>query len=440
MKNISNMIYNEIISDIRNGKYMIGDKIPSIRHMALFYNVKKHYIEVIYDKLSTEGYIISQPGKGFYANSKTGRYANIINNNEYIKNKASNTIIPMIRKFHKNAFFKKNIDELIYAGLNGLNNSNANNFFHHHSGIGSPRLRDLITEYMLKMYDIKIHPDQVLISSSKNHIINYLMSEYNLKYILLEEPETNLKRYLFDENKYNIKYLPVDDDGVIIENIPKEPSILYIESFDSFPTGTSYSEKRNKELQSFCNANDIFIIENLYRKDFVFEKQKFMFNDYRTFLLGDMSGVLPISIRFAFLIMPKGFIAKNFKTEISSLTENFIINCFKNNLYYNKTAKLWKFLIELRNNILIEAEKRKLDFHCATSGFYLSIRIHNDKIENIKQNLSLFPFNIYPQFFQIENDKTIFSFNYMNINKDKIGEFLDFILYGKINTEKEPEY
>ena len=36
MKNISNMIYNEIISDIRNGKYMIGDKIPSIRHMALF--------------------------------------------------------------------------------------------------------------------------------------------------------------------------------------------------------------------------------------------------------------------------------------------------------------------------------------------------------------------------------------------------------------------
>lgn len=439
MNEFSKKIYDDIVSDIENNKYMIGDRLPSIRHTALFYNVKKYYVDVAYDKLSIEGYIISRKGKGFYINSKTGRYVININDNSHINNKASNTIIPMIRNFHKNTFFKKNIDELIYAGFKELNNSNANILFHQNSGIGNPRLREIIAEYLLKLYGLKIHPDQVLVSSSKNHIIDYLMSEYNLKSIFLEEPRTNLKSSIFNVNKYNIKYLPLDDEGVIVDKIPLESSILYIESFDQFPTGTSYSKKRKEELGSFCNESNIFIVENLYRKDFVFEKQQFMFNDYRTFLLGDMSGVFPISIKFAFLIMPKGFMAKNFKTEISSLTENFIINCFKDRLYYKKTEKLWKFLISLRNEILIEAEKRELDFRCTTSGFYLSIRVHNDKIKYIKQNLSLLPFNIYPQFFQIDKDETIFSFNYMNVNKDKIGEFLDFILYGKINTNEEPE-
>ena len=72
-------LYEYIRNEIISGRIEPNTKLPSIRQLADFLNVSRTTVEVAYQQLNVEGYIVSKP--------KAGYFVNIIENNTFGLNK-----------------------------------------------------------------------------------------------------------------------------------------------------------------------------------------------------------------------------------------------------------------------------------------------------------------------------------------------------------------
>ena len=59
-------IYQYIKEDIKKGILLPGKKIPSTRALAKYLEVSRSTVELAYEQLLSEGYIESEPCRGYY--------------------------------------------------------------------------------------------------------------------------------------------------------------------------------------------------------------------------------------------------------------------------------------------------------------------------------------------------------------------------------------
>ena len=59
-------IYNYIKSDIQNGRISYGEKLPSTRALARHLEISRSTAELAYEQLLSEGYIESEPCRGYF--------------------------------------------------------------------------------------------------------------------------------------------------------------------------------------------------------------------------------------------------------------------------------------------------------------------------------------------------------------------------------------
>ena len=59
-------IYEHIRQEIREGKLLAGERLPSTRSLAEYLQVARSTVEYAYDQLLSEGYIESRPYRGYF--------------------------------------------------------------------------------------------------------------------------------------------------------------------------------------------------------------------------------------------------------------------------------------------------------------------------------------------------------------------------------------
>lgn len=429
MNDLHERLYVDFKCKIENGIYKIDSKLPSIRKAALFYNVKEYYIYSTYDKLYKEGFIKRIPGKGYYVSSASGKYFS----NKESCNIVTNSMTCLNKNFFKNNTYRGIINDMFYNSLKTMYNNPIDLFLYNKSGIGRPSLRINLSKYLSRYLGINILPDDIILSASKINLVEYLYRIFNKKYILLENPSSRYIKKIFAYGNFKIKYINLNSEGIDLSSIPKSPSIFYIETHDQFPTGISYNQKCKEKLELLCNEMDHFILENLFRKDFLFEKQEYLYGIKNAFLIGDLSQIFPESIRFAFMVKPRKFNLLNYESNISSITEDFVLSCFENNSLERVSTKLWIMLKEIRDKFIIILNKRKINHWCLSCGPYIVLEINNITTEwEIRNRLKVLDRDIAYEFFYLKNGKILFSFMYTDIKINKIEEFVDFLLFSKI--------
>ena len=65
-KHLYEQIYEYIADEIREGKLLAGEKLPSTRSLADYLQVARSTVELAYDQLASEGYIESVPYRVYY--------------------------------------------------------------------------------------------------------------------------------------------------------------------------------------------------------------------------------------------------------------------------------------------------------------------------------------------------------------------------------------
>ena len=67
-------IYQYIKKDIQDGKLLYGEKLPSTRALCRHLEVSRSTVELAYEQLLSEGYIESEPCRGFFVAQIEGMY------------------------------------------------------------------------------------------------------------------------------------------------------------------------------------------------------------------------------------------------------------------------------------------------------------------------------------------------------------------------------
>ena len=60
-------IYAYIRGDIRSGRIPCGEKLPSTRALSRHLEVSRSTVELAYEQLLSEGYLESEPCRGYFA-------------------------------------------------------------------------------------------------------------------------------------------------------------------------------------------------------------------------------------------------------------------------------------------------------------------------------------------------------------------------------------
>lgn len=65
-KHLYEQIYDYIKQEIRKGKLLHGEKLPSTRFLSEFLQVSRSTVELSYEQLVSEGYIEARPYRGYF--------------------------------------------------------------------------------------------------------------------------------------------------------------------------------------------------------------------------------------------------------------------------------------------------------------------------------------------------------------------------------------
>lgn len=427
-------IQNHIITNIKEGHFKKGDKLPSQRELAKLYGVNRSTVINALDELISKDILESKTKRGtiikddtwsilsnqnnlnwmsfaksgsFYPNLNTVRTINEYDNKDLIKIGAGEL---------SNDFFKKDIMKTL------LNDMKVNiNSLKYEEAKGSYALRVLLCNYFKTIGIDDINPDKILIVSGALqalHLISIGILNRNST-LLTEMPSYVNSLRVFQSADVNLYGIQMDTEGIIAKNIKKakrisKASLLYTIPYFHNPTGVSISEKRRAELLEICNELKLPIIEDDTYRELYFDKpykplKAYDKNDL-VLLTGSMSKILFPGLRLGWIIGKEIIIDKlaDLKMQIdygtSSLSQEACISLLKNNLFEKALDENRKELKNKRDYMLNTLDmyfKDIASWNNPNGGYYIWLELNTNislkkLFDNaLKKHILIHPGDIY---------------------------------------------
>lgn len=153
--------------------------------------------------------------------------------------------------------------------------------------MGMPLLREKVSDYIKKNYNLNYDNDEIMITTGSTEAINVAM--YSIlnpgDEVIIPTPAYPLYETLAKLNKCTIKYVDTKDLNFQITSTKIKEAItdktkLIIFSSPSNPTGVQVNDENKKEIVNILKENNIFMIVDEVYSEFVFNGN---FSSFGTF-------------------------------------------------------------------------------------------------------------------------------------------------------------
>ncbi|NMA57670.1 PLP-dependent aminotransferase family protein [Clostridium cochlearium] len=388
-QHIKKLIDKNIIKD--------GEKLPSIRKLAVFLKVNNTTIVNAYKKLEEEGYATQKVGSGTYAkrkeisiniNKKYGKVVRKINLKgvenyiDFSGEAASSDTFPIEP-------FKKVINEVL--------DRDGTKALVYQEALGYEGLRNSINKYF---WNDKIDINNILVVSGAQQGIDIVSkSIVNVSdNIIIERPTYGGAIAVFKWRRANILEVPMEEDGMdldYLEDLVKKNKvkIVYVMSYFQNPTGIVYSLQKKQRLLNMAEIYDFYIIEDDYLSELIYNDDKYisfksMDRNDRVIYIKSFSKIFLPGIRLGYMITPNKFrdVIQNSKINTDIATSSLMQRVL--DIYIRKDV--WKGYIEKLNSMYksrylfikdnIKDLEKYLDIYVPTGGLHIYATIKNPSI------------------------------------------------------------
>ncbi|MEX5913695.1 MULTISPECIES: PLP-dependent aminotransferase family protein [Staphylococcus] len=415
-------LYENLKQQIIEGQYKSEDKFPSKRALGQHLSVSNTTIEHAYQLLLDEGYIYSKPRSGYFVsdietlpviarNMDQSQHHNYSKNNhevtQSVRSLAFNLseidaeYFPMkqFRKYAKDAFEDEEIDLL-----------------QHVNSKGEISLRQEIAHYLFNSRGVNCRPEQIIIGSSTEQLINLLTDILNDGRFLIENPSYPPIKQVLDKKQIAYLQVPVNSTGIEITSFQKSNNnIAYVTPSHQFPTGYVMSLKKRTQLINWAQqSTDRYIIEDDYDSEFrYFGKpipalQSLDTKDKVIYISTFSKSLFP-SCRIAYLVLPNNLLSKydNLANKegntVPAHTQKMISLFMKSGSFerhLNKMRNVYRHKLTTILNALTPYQSQlKIDGALAGMHFTLTVKNHltmGQCLERAKENdLNIIPFSKY---------------------------------------------
>ncbi|MFJ5772537.1 PLP-dependent aminotransferase family protein [Psychrobacillus sp. NPDC093180] len=356
-------LYTEIKQAIINGTIEEGVKLPSKRKLAEYLSVSQTTVEFAYSQLVAEGFISSEPRRGFYVQNLAElalieqRTSFIVQDEgsrdsysiDFSPGKIDTDSFPFSiwRKCSKEVISESNKDLLLLGHPQG-----------------DYTLRQQICTYLYQSRGVRCTPEQIILGSGTEQLMPLIIRLLGEKAVFgIENPGYPLTHHLLLDDREKTVPISVDTDGVIVSQLEhSNANVMYVTPSHQFPTGAVLSATRRTQLLSWAyQAENRYIIEDDYDSEFRYTGRPIpslqgIDQNERVIYLSTFSKSLMPSLRIAYAVLPKQLIVK-YKQKYSYYAatvprmDQQILSKFMESGYFakhlNKMRKIYKRKLEI---------------------------------------------------------------------------------------------
>lgn len=415
-------IYEYIRQEIREGKLLAGERLPSTRSLAEYLQVARSTVEYAYDQLLSEGYIEARPYRGYFVcpldailwmddekqtAGKEGTLRDSIaeeaessleeitegSSEEITEGNAKGIAKGAAKEADKENTEYERSKKYIYDFSPGgtdmsifpfsvwksitkniLNEGNSE-LFSHGEPQGDYSLRLTISRYLHSSRGVECEPEQIIVGAGNDYLLMLLEKLLGRHVNIAMENPTYKRAYkIFRSFAYNIETVDMDKSGMKVHELAQtNASCAYVMPSHQFPTGTVMPIGRRTEILRWANEKpDRYIIEDDYDSEFRYRGKPIPSlqssdKNGKVIYIGTFSKAIAPAIRVSYMVLPKRLLYK-YKSEcyfysctVSRIDQRILDEFIKNGYFerhLNKMRKLYKEKHDLLLECLVPFEKR----------------------------------------------------------------------------------
>lgn len=379
-------IYNFIKKDIQSGRIARGEKLPSTRALAKHLEVSRSTATLAYEQLLSEGFIESEPYRGFFVAQIEELYhlepAQVkeqkkeVSGKEYTYDFTPNGVD--LNSFPYNVWRKLSKDILV---------DDRTELFRSGNSQGEYGFRNAVCNYLYQARGVNCVPDQIIIGAGSDYLFMLLAMILGPDHkIAFEDPTYKQAYRLAKSLSYETVPVSMDKDGMMVLELSEtEADIAYVTPSHQYPTGIVMPMKRRLELLRWAGERKgRYIVEDDYDSEFRYKGKPIpALQGYdrkeKVIYLGTFSKSIAPAIRLSYMVLPKPLLRifkerYRFVNSTVSKVDQLIVQRFLEEGYYERHLNKMRALYKGRHDTLIEALKPLCDI-CRISGEHAGVHL-----------------------------------------------------------------
>lgn len=307
-------LYRRIRADIESGALPAGEKLPSKRALSAHLKVSVVTVEGAYGQLLAEGYLRSEPKRGFFvaALEPAAAPAPAPARRAEEPPTAPTASVPRY-DFATNAVDAAHFPFATWAKLmrQVLTKEDSGLLSAIHPQ-GVPALRSAIVDYLREFRGIDAQPDQVVVGAGSEYLTGILFQLLGREGgYAVENPGYRKFGRILSRQGALICPIPLDEQGLRVDALTWSGArVVHVTPSHHFPLGTVMPVTRRRELLSWAAVGEgRYIIEDDYDSEFRFSGRPIpalqsLDAGERVVYLNTFAKSLAPSLRIGYMVLP----------------------------------------------------------------------------------------------------------------------------------------
>lgn len=332
---LNRQIYLQIRDKILDGSLPCNSQIPATREIARKYEMARMTVNVAYEQLEIEGYVVTKPGSGTYVTDELellaenqpieevelSYWAERLQSPDFLKTmevgrqslESNNPSVEIDFGFGRS--FSHIFPFDVWRKLLARYLSTDDALLSKYGSVGGfGPLREAIASYVGRQRGVHCRPEQVFIISGVQQALD-ILSRMLLNpgdEVLVETPGYVNASRVFQSHGANLRAVPVDENGFQSERIPTDSDarLIFVTPSNQFPHGGAMPVQRRLQLINWARTRNALIIEDDYDGELRYEGSPIsamqgLDDSGRVIYLGSFSKVLLPALRLGYVILPQ---------------------------------------------------------------------------------------------------------------------------------------
>lgn len=390
-------IYSYIKANIQNGKFPYGEKLPSTRALSKYLEVSRSTVDLAYEQLISEGYIESEPYKGYFVAQIEELY-----HFEKVESAAEAEAREMpgnyLYDFTPNGVESSNFPYNIWRKISReILQDDTLELFCAGDSKGEYSFRKTICSYLYQARGVNCQPSQIIIGAGNDYLLMLLCTLLERRMVVgVENPAYKQAYHLFRSQAVRTVPVRMDRAGMRVDELRVSGvNVAYVTPSHQYPTGVVMPIRRRLELLSWAEERkDRYIIEDDYDSEFRYKGKPIpALQGYdrngKVIYLGTFSKSITPGLRISYMVLPPELLQVfeekgGFLHGTVSKTDQFVVQRFIEGGHFERHLNKSRALYKSRHDRLV-GELRPLQHVCRISGehagVHLLLTFHNGKTE-----------------------------------------------------------